>query len=316
MFIKAVMLGGLFICCNCYVFSSNNVEVSNYKFNTKEYSFSIEYTNLSHHQATFNREIIKKISDTVAKWFPNTHINPIKVLDLCCGHGQPTNDLFHTLESKGVSIAAITGYDISSALIKVAQNNYSDNKKMKFCVQDVEKLEDENEYDLVVSFFGLQWIENIENTARLIAKALKKEGKIVFLVPLEKMDLFAYRESFLKNSQWQTFFLDYKINPFIEDEQIYIKAFEKDFRYEMKDTIRIVKTIKYTNEEFVKFLASWIQEVRHLQKTAPLVDSLSYVKDMVDNLSQNYEYKNINKLEDNSILFTTHLFYYQGSLGK
>lgn len=275
------------------------------KFNTDKEVFDKDYENKAHHQASFNEIIIDSLSESIARWFPKTSSNySIKILDLCCGHGKPTYDLLIKLNDKGINVEKIVGYDISESQIETAIKNHGHEDKISFFVKDAECIEEENEYDVVVSLFGLHWMESINNSAKSIFDSLKQNGKVMFFVPLEKMDLFEFRKNFIKDSKYSEYFKDYSIHPFINDQNKYISAFEKYFQQEEEHTKSGKREIIYSKEQFSTFLSSWIPEVRHL--SAKKVNSENYTNDLIDSMPHISE--NIKKLEENKFLFTEHFF--------
>lgn len=280
------------------------------KFNTQDKSFDSDYAAKAHLQTTFNKKIIDNLSKSISRWFPDSSKNPITILDLCCGHGKPTYDLMVKLNEKGIDVAKVVGYDISTAQIELAKSNYDTEPKLEFYVQNAETISDENKYDIVISLFGLHWMEDIKSTAKLIAKSLKPEGKLMFFVPLEKMDLFEIRSTFLQTSECNDFFKNFHIHPFIANYSKYVEAFDRYFDHEDNSTGEGAREMLYTENEFITFLSSWMQEIRHLksQDACP-----SYVKDLVSSISPNHE-SNVYKTQHGNILFTEHFFSYQGSL--
>lgn len=232
------------------------------KFKTNEEAFRENYAEKAHHQKSFNEKIIADLSDTITKWFPNTSSEPLKILDLCCGHGEPTYNLLRQLDERKVNIKKIVGYDNSPQQIEKANIYAKKDKRLSFAVRDAEKIEDENEYDIVISLFGLHWMNNTENVAKRINKAIKPHGKLFFFVPLEKMDLFDIRNEFMLKEEWKNYFNNFNIHPFIKNEKGYTEFFDNYFDAEQISRSRTTKV--YSEEEFANFLSSWLQEVRHL----------------------------------------------------
>jgi SAM-dependent methyltransferase len=285
------------------------------KFHTKTENFSQTYASLAHHQETFNKELVEQLAFSVTQWFPNTQAEPLHILDLCCGHGKPTFDLLKKLDEKNIKISKIDGYDISIPLIQKAREDYAHEPRLEFMIQDAGNFNAHQKYDLIMSLFGLHWMEDLPQTAKLIAQALKPDGKIMFFVPLEKMDLFKWRKDFLQHSRWSSFFQGYALHAFIAEETFYTKAFEPYF--ESKTTLaKGERRISYTEQEFVSFLSSWMQEARHLSTQRSEKDCVSgYVTEMVASIPV-CSSGNVIKKESGGILFTEHFFSYQGSLKK
>ena len=66
------------------------------------------------------------------------------------------------LEDRGVQIEKIVGYDLSTEMISLAQQQNHHFANVKFIEKNVEtEFCDVNEYDFVICLFGLQWMNNI-----------------------------------------------------------------------------------------------------------------------------------------------------------
>ena len=102
------------------------------KFNTQSEAFDADYKEKAHLQTTFNTDLIIGLSNSIQRWFPDTKNKPIKIVDLCCGHGKPTHDLLTALNKAGVNILQIVGYDVSPAQIEQAKSNYKNETKLTF----------------------------------------------------------------------------------------------------------------------------------------------------------------------------------------
>ena len=47
--------------------------------------------------------------------------HPLKVLDLCCGYGGPTFELYQALVKEEVDVGEVTGFDLSADQIAIAK---------------------------------------------------------------------------------------------------------------------------------------------------------------------------------------------------
>ncbi|MDR2831353.1 MAG: class I SAM-dependent methyltransferase [Rickettsiales bacterium] len=223
--------------------------------------FSKDYRQNAHCQMHFNEESIARITSLVSENFPEQVIN---ILDLCCGDGKTTNNLLKKLELKGVKVGKIVGYDISPEQIQVANSKYGD-KRLQFKVQDVEKMEEKDSYHVIISLFGLHWMFNINEVAYKIYQASTPNALVYFFIPLEKEDLFNIRKKCL--NEHVSIFKGFDHEPFIKDSRSYIRAFRPYFFLGNK-TFFGTKEMIYTEEEFKKFLLSWLPEVRYLKNCA------------------------------------------------
>ncbi len=287
----------------------------NPKFQTEHESFTAEYSNLAHHQESINEILIRNICEYITHWFPNHMEEPISILDLGCGYGKTTSDLQQCLKTKGINVKKIVGYDISSDQILQAQEQYKEEETLEFRVQNIEDMQDDKQYDLVVSFFTLQWMESLRKTAKLIKNATKPHGKLVFYVPLGDKGLFDQRCKLLDTPQWHEHFSQYSLTHFIDDEQTYKKTFEKYYETSPELTTKDERHFIYTQQEFNTFLSSWMQELRHLR--AKNIDGATYANDLVNQVMQDALTDSIATIEidlGGNIHFTGHYYLYIGTL--
>lgn len=95
-----------------------------------------------------------------------------KILDIPCGHGRHSN----LLAQKGYDITAI---DIQEEFIELAKK---ENSSVKFCIQDMRKIDYDEEFDAVINIFtSLGYFNESENVLviKKMAKALKRGGKLL-----------------------------------------------------------------------------------------------------------------------------------------
>lgn len=109
---------------------------------------------------------------------------------MCCGYGEQTLNLFKLLEEKGVAIEKVIGYDVSPEMIAIAQKTSVAESKFHFSLKNVEtELKDVEEFDVVTSFFGLHWMNDINKAAELINHSLKPKGLLLTFTPLNIPEL-------------------------------------------------------------------------------------------------------------------------------
>ena len=226
------------------------------------------YSPHAHHQTTVNDQAMITLVNTLHTHFGSHSI--ITILDLCCGHGAPSHKLFDELRKVNVT-AYITGWDIAPLQIDEANAKYKPlaPDHLTFDVQDVEKMHERTDiapFDVVISLFGLHWMDNITATAASIHAFTKPTGLMMSLVPLGDSALFAYRQNFMRTARWNHYFVDYILHNFQQDHQIYHNAFILCFE-DKEDTTEIMnQTFTYKKEQLKSFVASWIPELRHIKE--------------------------------------------------
>lgn len=290
-------------------------------FSTDTEQFDEDYKENAHLQRGFNKAIINDFVQYVIRTIQQPQTRPIKILDLCCGDGGITAALLKLLQENKVSVEKIVGYDISRDQIKVAKRLHG-NDDLDFRVQDIVSMTDENEFDFVISLFGLHWIKDLGEVAEKIHRALKPEGKLMYFVPLEKNNFFALRKNMVASEEWQSHFDNYQLVPFISEPKQYTAFFKPYFDSE-NDEVSGTETVKFDRKKFMEFLSSWMPEVRHLQdqedKSKYLLELLRQIPAQKDKGSTSPESvpcddkPDVERTPDKSqILFHERLFWYHG----
>ena|GEM_PF-3477629 len=252
--------------------------------------FEENYKENAHLQKGFNAVIIDALVAYFLRTIPDAKTRPIRILDICCGDGGITAALLEKLESAGIQVSEIVGYDIADAQIKVANKNHGDREELTFKVQDVQTMTDSEEYDAVISLFGLHWMDDIDLAAKKIHHALKPDGKLMYFIPLEKIKLFALRKELIQSDKWRSFFeasentKAFELTGFHSTPDKYTEAFQALFTSESDEAITGTQQVVFERERFVEFLSSWMQEVNHLKKPE---ERESFVNDLVDSLPLN-----------------------------
>jgi ubiquinone/menaquinone biosynthesis C-methylase UbiE len=272
--------------------------------------FDKSYQKKAHVQNKTNPLIIEDLVDYILRVKPTATTAPIRILDLCCGNGDPTRLLLEQLDSKAILVDVLVGHDISSAQIHVA-NSVPNDHRLHFEVKDINVLEEVTQFDVIVSLFGLHWIENIHMAADKIQRALKPDGLLMFFVPLEKLQLLELRQQQISSPKWKHHFEDYRLVPFSDSHTEYFHAFYPYFECENKEGILGEQDSTWEPERFKQFLASWMQEVRHLTHDE---DKNSLVHDIVESIeSSSQDYPDVKKLESSQIQFIERFFWYHGT---
>src|SRR3989338_7278623 len=97
--------------------------------------------------------------------------------DFACGSGESTKQLINYIQYK-----KCYGIDFSENLLNNAKNKLSG---IEFILSDFDDIifEDES-LDLIFSNMGLQWSIDLQKTFSVLTRYLKKDGLIVFSLPI------------------------------------------------------------------------------------------------------------------------------------
>lgn len=244
-------------------------------------SFEADYERKAHLQKGFNPQIIDNLIRYILDVKPEARATPIRILDLCCGDGGSTYLLLDRLDHYGIQVDALVGYDNSPAQIEVANAKYRD-PCLHFEEKDITQMTDNQDFDVVLSLFGLHWIADIQGVSAKIHQSLKPNGLLMFFVPLEKPDFFTLRKQQLASEKWRHKFNDFILLPFITDPNAYLNAFIPFFHLVNEQGIVGEEIVEFERARFADFLSSWMEEVRHL--TDP-EEKKELVNDIINNIS-------------------------------
>lgn len=100
------------------------------------------------------------------------------ILDVGCGDGKITAAM-----ARAVPEGSVIGVDISSSMIQVARNAFSDQNNLTFYVEDAAKVNFDQKFDLITSFTVMQWVLEQAQALHCFEKALKPGGKLWIQMP-------------------------------------------------------------------------------------------------------------------------------------
>jgi len=100
-----------------------------------------------------------------------------RVLDIGSGDGKITKKI-----AEMVPGGEVIGIDPSREMINEALADYSHIPNLNFLQEGAESFNFEKKFDLITSFFVLHWVKNHGMVLKNVKSALKKGGKILFLM--------------------------------------------------------------------------------------------------------------------------------------
>ncbi len=100
-----------------------------------------------------------------------------RVLDIGCGDGKITKKI-----AEMVPKGEVIGIDPSKEMINEALADYSHIPNLSFFQEGAESFHFEKKFNLVTSFFALHWVKDHGLVLKNVKFALKKGGKIFFLM--------------------------------------------------------------------------------------------------------------------------------------
>lgn len=207
------------------------------------------------------------------------------LLDVGCGSGQ-TTQLLAALAPQGQAI----GIDASAAMIQSALD-INALSHLQFAVCNGQEMAYQNQFDVVSSFFCLQWIPQKVFMFKKIYQALKTHGQFLFIVPMPHATLPAIRKRLMTSDAWRSYFTDY-VDPLayvvdcdyeeyakqagfaiesyrIEPSPVFFDTYEQFFAFMMQMTPHISQIPLWQDkEQFVhELLEYYLQDKNNLIET-------------------------------------------------
>lgn len=189
---------------------------------------------------------------TCAKWLlsKQTFTDKKNILDLGCGNGRTTNYLKFLFPK-----ANILGIDRSQEMIQSAFDSFFD-KSIVFQKLGLEDLAIKDQFDLVTSFFFLDWIEDQLNVQNRIFNSLKPEGEAFFVISTGNDEVAKTVNKMISSKKWALTLAGYKVPAGLHQPQDYkkymvISGFEI-LQYEVKKIPVELDSI----DEFHRFISA------------------------------------------------------------
>jgi ubiquinone/menaquinone biosynthesis C-methylase UbiE len=101
-----------------------------------------------------------------------------KVMDLGCGDGGFTRNLLEKVPQ-----GSVLGVDASANMLALAKNLCHDYPNFALKQADVLSMDFHSQFDYIVSFWCLQWVQDIQKAFTNILSALKPGGKVLAIFP-------------------------------------------------------------------------------------------------------------------------------------
>ncbi|EIJ81760.1 SAM-dependent methyltransferase [Bacillus methanolicus PB1] len=118
----------------------------------------------------------KKMADCLLKqlMMKRSDSSPLHILEIGCGTGYLTAKL-----SRHFQHATITAIDLAPGMIEIAKQRIS-GKRIHFLCGDIEEMELNDRYDLILSNATFQWLNHLESTLSRLSSILNRDGMILF----------------------------------------------------------------------------------------------------------------------------------------
>ncbi|MCT4593539.1 MAG: malonyl-ACP O-methyltransferase BioC [Anaeromicrobium sp.] len=160
--------------------------------------------------------------------------NVQSILEIGCGTGYVTKKLVNDFPS-----ASITALDLAPGMIEYAQERINSDK-VNFICGDIESMDLEGKYDLIISNATFQWFNNLKDTVDKLHNLLTPHGIILFSTFGENT-FFELRETFLKASN------ELEIDPILPSQNFFSK---ESLERELHRNLEIIESneVEYFND--------------------------------------------------------------------
>ncbi len=199
-----------------------------------------------------------------------------KILDVGCGDGKITAELA-ALAPQG----SLVGVDISPSMIAFATETFPSGRfpNLRFVLKDAQKLDYDQEFDLVFSFTTQQWIQDHAAFLKGAYKSLKPTGTLAVTMPTGLP--FALEKAvgeIIASPEWASYFTSFNNGwNFVSAKEYSALLSEQNF-----STVRLCLVpqldIFPSRAVFEKFISQWFPYLR------PLPDELkkSFMTQVLD----------------------------------
>lgn len=212
-----------------------------------------DYHNNSSVQLESSLELLKQVDFREIK----------KILDIGCGDGKIT-----ALISSKIPNGSVLGIDLSPEMINFSKNTYQDKyENLNFDVKKAEEIDYHEEFDAIFSSYALHWVVEFNNFIFKAHNSLRKNGKIIFTIPLGiSKPLENASEEAIKSSKWSKYFNNY-IEPwqFSSPESYKLMLEDAGFIIEKLEVINHVKIFN-NKADFIAYVVQWYPYITQIEE--------------------------------------------------
>jgi len=204
------------------------------------------------------------------------------VLDIGCGDGRTTSAI-----AKKIPNGNIIGIDPSSDMIAACEKNHGTVENMSFHLIGAEDISFKKQFDLIVSFYALHYVENHSAVLNRVYDALKPGGTLI--IRMSGGDNQKVAEVF-DREPWKSLFAKQENRWHSQHESDYRKILHEvgfsDIETKTVDSYRYM-----TRKELFDWSFSWVPYVTGLDGER----STEFTNELIDNICKDQEDKEVVK---------------------
>jgi trans-aconitate methyltransferase len=240
------------------------------------FSHSFEFTDTQvkdyHEKPSDHDESVLRIIET--GFFKDSH----KILDIGCGDGKLT-----ALFAVHLPNASVIGCDVSPKMIDYARKHYTSNN-LTFIEKSAENLDFETQFDTIISFNCLHWIQDQKRAFHQILQALKPGGKALLVATpaSPNNDFKTICRNVILSFRWLFSFLTFRSVHSFHTEQEYKELLTNAGFLIDKVKSKQVEMVFKDRDELDPFLKAILTPLQHLDPR----DQPAFLEDFFQELSK------------------------------
>jgi trans-aconitate 2-methyltransferase len=185
-----------------------------------------------------------------------------KILDVGCGDGKITAEIAARIPN-----GSIIGVDISPAMIEFAKGAFPQKgfPNLQFFLKDAQKLDFDNQFDIVFSFTTLQWIQKHDAFLEGAYDSLKSNGTLAVTMPMGLPEMLEQAVTELISApEWASYFCEFATGWNFIDDIHYGKLLASNQFIPIRLAVVPQRDIFPSREAFEKFISQWFPYLRPL----------------------------------------------------
>lgn len=211
--------------------------------NSNELSISTHWDGSEYRKISFPQNTINKAFLEAQKFQGNE-----LVLDIGCGDGTTSSEILSQIPQ-----GSVLGIDASASMIDAAKQSFNHNK-LSFQVLNAHAINFSQQFDLVTSFFCMQWVQKKSEVIKKIYDSLNYNGRFLMIVPLPHPHLPEIRNVLTSSSRWKKYFENYN-DPLVYINDVFYKKYAEDAGFVISQYVIDPIPVRFDNKiDFLNFM--------------------------------------------------------------
>lgn len=201
------------------------------------------------------------------------------ILDIGCGNGKVTTKI-----AQKVPQGYILGIDKSDASLAQAQI-VSKPANLTYQHMDAQQLTFNERFDVITSFYCIQWIKDKKSVFKGIFQSLKPGGKLIMIASIRQSELVSLPHDIIEQPKWIPYFRDY-INPLIHASENNYTEYVSEAGLIISSYSEEIKNVIF--EDYQTFLSLIETITPHIQRIPNQNDKTNFAREILERYIQHY----------------------------